>query len=84
MFPTEVGTPCNPRSFLRVIEVAASKAGIADIGIHTLRHSAATAWLANGVHIRHVADLLGHSTSASPATFTPTAPETAHAAQWRG
>jgi hypothetical protein len=24
VFPTEVGTPCDPRSFLRVIEVAAT------------------------------------------------------------
>jgi site-specific recombinase XerD len=29
--------------------------------VHTLRHSAATAWLDAGVHIKAVADLLGHS-----------------------
>lgn len=61
VFPTELGTPCDPRSFLRVIEAAATKAGVADVGIHTLRHSAASAWLENGVHIKQVADLLGHS-----------------------
>jgi integrase len=34
--------------------------GVADVGIHTLRHSAATAWLDSGVHIKQVAHLLGH------------------------
>ena len=61
VFPTELGTPCDPRSFLRVIEAAASRAGIPDVGVHTLRHSAGTAWLDSGVHIKQVADLLGHS-----------------------
>jgi integrase len=31
------------------------------VGVHTLRHSAAVAWLEAGVHIKAVADLLGHS-----------------------
>jgi integrase len=39
-------------------------AGVADVGIHTLRHSAASALLENGVHIKQVADLLGHSSIA--------------------
>ena len=43
------------------IEQAAARAGIADVGVHTLRHSAAVAWLEAGVHIKAVADLLGHS-----------------------
>jgi integrase len=61
IFTTESGGPVDPRSFLRVIEVAAAKAGLSDVGVHTLRHSAAVAWLEAGVHIRQVADLLGHS-----------------------
>lgn len=64
VFPTETGQPCDPRSFLRVIETAANRAGIADVGVHTLRHSAAVAWLEGGVHIKQVADLLGHSSVA--------------------
>ena len=35
--------------------------GLSGVGAHTLRHSAAVAWLESGVHIRQVADLLGHS-----------------------
>ena len=33
---------------------------------HTLRHSAAVAWRESGVHIKAVADLLGHSSIAMP------------------
>ena len=55
VFSTELGGPVDPRNLLRVIEVAAKA------GVHTLRHSAAVAWLESGVHIKAVADLLGHS-----------------------
>jgi site-specific recombinase XerD len=34
---------------------------VSDVGVHTVRHSAAVAWLGAGVHIKAVADLLGHS-----------------------
>ncbi len=61
VFTTEFGTPVDPRNVLRTIEQAAARAGIADVGVHTLRHSAAVAWLEAGVHIKAVADLLGHS-----------------------
>jgi integrase len=64
VFCTELGTPVEPRSMLRVIEAAAKKANIEGVGVHTLRHSAATAWLESGVHIRQVSDLLGHSSIA--------------------
>ena len=61
VFTTEFGTPVEPRNILRTIEIAAAKAGIEGVGVHTLRHSAAVAWLEAGVHIKAVADLLGHS-----------------------
>ena len=51
----------DPRNLLRVVEVAAKASGLGDdVGAHTLRHSAATAWLEGGIHIKAVADLLGH------------------------
>ena len=37
---------------------------MSDIGVHTLRDSAAVAWLETGVHIKAMADLLGHSSIA--------------------
>ena len=61
VFATEFGTPIDPRNILRTIQIAAQKASMSDIGVHTLRHSAAVAWLESGVHIKAVADLLGHS-----------------------
>ena len=61
VFTTEFGTPVEPRNILRTIEIAAGKAKIENVGVHTLRHSAAVAWLEAGVHIKAVADLLGHS-----------------------
>jgi integrase len=64
VFTTELGAPVDPRNLLRVIEVAAQAAGVEGVGVHTLRHSAAVAWLESGVHIKAVADLLGHSSIA--------------------
>lgn len=64
VFATKLGTPVDPNNILRTIQIAAQKAGIADVGVHTLRHSAAVAWLESGVHIKAVADLLGHSSIA--------------------
>jgi site-specific recombinase XerD len=52
--------PVEPRNILRTIQIAAQKASMSGIGVHTLRHSAAVAWLESGVHIKAVADLLGH------------------------
>lgn len=64
VFTTELGGPVDPRNLLRVLEVAAAQVGVDKVGVHTLRHSAATAWLEAGVHVKAVADLLGHSSTA--------------------
>lgn len=64
VFTTELGRPVDPRNLLRTIELAAKAAGVDNVGTHTLRHSAAVAWLEAGVHIKAVADLLGHSSIA--------------------
>jgi integrase len=61
VFATETGGWVDPRNLLRTVEIAAKKAGIADVGAHTLRHSAAVGWLESGVHIKAAADLLGHA-----------------------
>lgn len=61
---TELGTMVDPRNLLRVVEVAAKTAGIENVRAHTLRHSAAVALLESGVHIKAVADILGHSSVA--------------------
>ena len=64
VFTSELGSPVDPRNILRTVEVAARKAGVEGVGVHTLRHSAAVAWLESGTRIKAVADLLGHSSIA--------------------
>lgn len=54
----------DPRNLLRTVELAAKKANLQGVGAHTMRHSAAVAWLESGVHIKAAADLLGHSSIA--------------------
>lgn len=78
---TEFGTMVDPRNFLRVVQVAAKAAGFTGVGAHTLRHSAAAAWLEAGVHIKAVADLLGHgSISITGDLYGHTNPEQAKGA----
>jgi integrase len=42
VFTTEVGTPLEPRNVLRRFELLAQRAGLGDVHLHTLRHSAAS------------------------------------------
>ena len=83
MFASEFGTPVDPRNILRTIQVAAQKAGMSDIGVHTLRHSASVAWLETGVHIKAVADLLGHSSIAITGDIYGHTSDTRHGQQLR-
>ena len=61
MFTTETGRPMDPRNVLRAMTRAADRAGLVGVNVHTLRHSAATAWLEAGVNIKAVSTLLGHA-----------------------
>lgn len=64
VFTTELGTMVDPRNLLRVVQSAATSAGLEGVRAHSLRHSAAVAMLEAGVHIKAVADILGHSSIA--------------------
>ena len=61
VFTTESGKPVEPRNLFRSLIVAAEQVGLEGVGLHTLRHSAATAWLENGINLKAVSDLLGHA-----------------------
>lgn len=61
VFTSATGAPLDPRSVLRAFTTAAGQAGITGVSVHTLRHSAATAMLESGVHLRAVSELLGHA-----------------------
>lgn len=60
-FPSNVGTPIHPRNATRTLHSALKKAGLDQVGLHSLRHSAATILLAQGVPLFKVSDILGHS-----------------------
>ena len=61
VFTTELGTPYEPRNALRALQAAARQVGLRDIGLHTLRHSAAAVMLVNGVPLKVVSEVLGHA-----------------------
>ncbi len=61
-FTSSSGEPCDPRDALLALKVAAEQAGgLSNTGLHTLRHSAASTMLANGVPLKVVSEILGHS-----------------------
>ena len=64
VFTTELGGYVDPRNLLRSLKSAARYAGIEDVGLHTLRHSAATAMLEANIPPHVVSRILGHSSVA--------------------
>lgn len=64
VFCTHFGGLLDPRNALRSLYAVAERAGLPAVGLHTLRHSAASALIAAGVHMKVVQELLGHSSYA--------------------
>jgi integrase len=64
-FTTELGEPCDPRNALRALKVAAKRANLpSTVGLHTLRHSAASVMLSAGVPLKVVSEIFGHASVA--------------------
>jgi integrase len=62
VFTSNVGTGLEPRNLHRSFKIMLHKAGLPDsIRFHDLRHSAASLMLAQGVPLRVVMEILGHS-----------------------
>lgn len=61
VFVTEFGQPSDPRNLLRAVGIAAKKADLPGIGVHTLRHTYATTALLNSVPLHVVSRNLGHA-----------------------
>jgi integrase len=62
VFPTGIGTPSDYRNALRRYQTIAKPLGI-EGGFHTLRHSAATMLMHDGVPVNVVSAILGHARS---------------------
>jgi integrase/recombinase XerD len=70
------GKPMTVRGIQNAIKISAKKAGIEkDIHVHTLRHSFATHLLENGVDIRKIQHLLGHSSLQTTQIYTQVSSE---------
>ena len=64
MFPNELGKPMDAGNFLsRSFRPLLKRAGLPQHRFHDLRHTAATLMLAQGVHVKVVSEMLGHSRS---------------------
>jgi integrase len=62
VFPSNVGTPMWPRNLVRQFKGVLRAAGLPETTrFHDLRHSAATIMLAQGVLLKTVSDILGHT-----------------------
>jgi integrase len=74
----------NPKKHLTTIkhgwQAAREAAGLETLRIHDLRHSAASAWINNGVGLATVGKLLGHADLASTSRYSHLADETLMAA----
>ena len=83
--PNERLFPFSPDTALRAVQQGIERVGLTwnidrvrKPGVHSLRHSAARHWLANGVPVNQVAVWLGHSNPmVTLQTYLPLAPDTA-------
>jgi integrase len=61
VFTTSLGTPIDPRGVKRKLDSILKKAEMRHYRIHDLRHFFAALLLAQGVELKVVSELLGHS-----------------------
>ena len=70
------GRKMSPRGIQHAVNVSVERAGIdKDVHVHTLRHSFATHLLENGVDIRKIQSLLGHTNLQTTQIYTQVSSE---------
>ena len=67
--------PESPLIFEKSWKTVLKKAGIEDFRFHDLRHSSASYLIMNGVHLRTVAEILGHKTLSMVQRYSHLSPE---------
>jgi integrase len=61
VFTSSIGTPVDPRHIKRRLDPLLKNAGLPHYRVHDLRHFCASLLLAQGVPLKVVSDILGHS-----------------------
>ncbi len=69
VFPSRIGTPYEPHGLHDDFKRLLVEAGLPDMRFHDLRHSAASLMLAQGIPLRSIQDILGHSSIALTANL---------------
>jgi len=69
VFTTGKATPVEPRNLYRDFRRILKRAGLPAIRFHDLRHSAASLMLAQGIPLRSIQEILGHSSIALTANL---------------
>ena len=67
IFCTEFGKPIEPRNLIRILERLTDTLEIPKINVHALRHTFATRALEQGISLKVVQEILGHSSIAMTA-----------------
>ncbi len=69
----EWGSQYSSTGIRNVLHTAKKKAGVTTLGsVHTLRHSVATHCIENNVNLRHIQNMLGHSSPKTTEVYTKT------------
>ena len=61
VFTTSIGTAVDPRNVKRTLDRILTHAGLPHFRVHDLRHFCASLLLAQGVPLKVVSDILGHT-----------------------
>jgi integrase len=61
LFPSDIGTHTEPRTVNRQFSMLLKQAGLPNIRVHDMRHTAASLMLGQGIPVNIVSKILGHS-----------------------